>query len=269
MASGYVDFWRCNFQARCPFEGIRKEFCAMRRKPIMMALSLAAAATVAVAGTTAFLTSSDTVTNTFTVGKVSITLDETKVNPDGTPDPSAERVEENTYHLIPGNEYVKDPTVTVKANSEESYVRMIVTLNKYAALKEIFDDERLPDLPQDYVEGWDNNVWRSVGGIKVNADDTCTMEFRYSTLDANGTLVDKTVTGAADDYQLEPLFEKVVVNGKITGEQLAKLYDDNGTPDDPTDDVPFTISVTAHAIQKSTFETADEAWVAFGEQTGL
>ncbi len=54
-----------------------------RNKILLLALCMAALIAVSVIGTMAYLTSTKTVTNTFTVGKVEITLDETKVNPDG------------------------------------------------------------------------------------------------------------------------------------------------------------------------------------------
>ena len=57
------------------------------------------------------------VTNTFTVGKVAITLDETDVTNN-----TSSRVRENAYHLLPGNTYTKDPTVHVAANSEDSWI---------------------------------------------------------------------------------------------------------------------------------------------------
>ena len=72
-------------------------------------------------------------TNTFTVGKVEIKLDEAKVTADGIPVEGAARVTANSYKLMPGTTYTKDPTVTVlKAGSEESYVRMKVTFNNAA-----------------------------------------------------------------------------------------------------------------------------------------
>ena len=85
------------------------------KKTLTMILSLALVAALSIAGTLAYLTDKDNqVTNTFTVGAgVSINLDEAKVNPDGTPVDPAERVTENTYKLVPGATYTKDPTVTV------------------------------------------------------------------------------------------------------------------------------------------------------------
>lgn len=94
------------------------------KKKILVACLCVALAVLTVAGTTlAYLTSQDTVTNTFTVGKVKITLDEAKVNDMGVVDPAAtSRVKENTYKLMPGHTYAKDPTVHVEAGSEACYV---------------------------------------------------------------------------------------------------------------------------------------------------
>lgn len=96
----------------------------MKTKTKAIALTLCAVLLVvaSVMGTMAYLTSKDTVTNTFTVGNVSITLDEAKVTEYGVEVPDAGRVKANSYNLVPGHTYVKDPTVHVAANSEGSYV---------------------------------------------------------------------------------------------------------------------------------------------------
>ena len=73
-------------------------------------------------GTYAYLTSqTGEVTNTFTVGNVAITLDETDVDVYGVKD-TDDRVKENVYKLIPGHTYVKDPTVHVAAGSEAAWL---------------------------------------------------------------------------------------------------------------------------------------------------
>lgn len=75
-----------------------------------------------IAGTVAYLTDSKTVNNTFTVGNVTITLDETDVDLYGEPVTGAARVTENEYKLIPGHTYVKDPTIHVGAESENCFL---------------------------------------------------------------------------------------------------------------------------------------------------
>lgn len=93
-----------------------------RNKILLLALCMAALIAVSVLGTMAYLTSTDTVTNTFTVGKVAITLDEAKVNDAGVAVTPAERVDANSYKLMPGHSYTKDPTVHVTDGSENCYI---------------------------------------------------------------------------------------------------------------------------------------------------
>ena len=105
------------------------------KKKILMTCLCVALAVLTIAGTTlAYLTSTDTVTNTFTVGNVAITLDEAKVNTDGTVVEGADRVKTNSYKLMPGHTYTKDPTVHVAAGSEKCYVFVKVE-NGIAALE--------------------------------------------------------------------------------------------------------------------------------------
>lgn len=92
------------------------------KKRLMTVLAVILVIAMSVAGTYAFLTSRDSVTNTFTVGQISITLDEAKVDVYGDAVQGADRVDKNTYKLIPGHEYVKDPTIHFAAGSEAAYL---------------------------------------------------------------------------------------------------------------------------------------------------
>ena len=93
-----------------------------KTKALMLVLCAVLLVTASVLGTMAYLTSTEKVVNTFTVGKVAITLDEAKVKEDVTPAAGAALVKENAYHLLPGHTYTKDPTVHVQANSEDSFI---------------------------------------------------------------------------------------------------------------------------------------------------
>ena len=93
-----------------------------KKKVFVTVLCAAALVVASVLGTMAYLTSQDAVKNTFTVGKVAITLDEAKVTDAGDPVVGADRVKTNTYKLIPGHEYTKDPTVHITAGSEDSWL---------------------------------------------------------------------------------------------------------------------------------------------------
>ena len=103
-----------------------------RSKALLLSLCAVLLVAATIFGTMAYLTSSDKVENTFTVGNVKIKLDEAKVNTDGTPVEGVDRVHENSYKLLPGHTYTKDPTVTVEKGSESAYVRMKVTFNNAA-----------------------------------------------------------------------------------------------------------------------------------------
>lgn len=95
----------------------------MKTKMKVLSLMLAAVLLVSatVAGTMAYLTSTANVTNTFTVGKVAIALDETDVTLTGEKD-TDERVSKNDYKLIPGHTYIKDPIVHFDGESEAAYL---------------------------------------------------------------------------------------------------------------------------------------------------
>lgn len=105
-----------------------------KRKALLLSLCAVLLVVASVMGTMAYLTAqTGEVKNTFTVGKIEIDLDEAKVDlngklvyeADGTT--LAKRVQENEYKLIPGETYIKDPTVHVKAGSEYSYIFVEVT----------------------------------------------------------------------------------------------------------------------------------------------
>lgn len=85
------------------------------KKFLIGILSVCLIAVMAIGGTLAFLTDTDEVTNTFTVGDLKIDL--TEPNWDN---------ENDGKNLVPGDTEVKDPTVIEKKNN--SYMRMIMTI---------------------------------------------------------------------------------------------------------------------------------------------
>lgn len=91
------------------------------KKTLTVLLALVLVIAMSVTGTMAYLTSKDSVTNTFTVGNVKITLDEAPVDANGKKTDGA-RVQENKYKLIPGHVYDKDPTIHVDAKSEDCWL---------------------------------------------------------------------------------------------------------------------------------------------------
>jgi len=215
----------------------------MRMKTLILSLCLVLVVLTAAAGTIAYLTDTDEVVNSFTVGNIGMKVDETSVNPDGTPvEGATDRVKENSYHLIPGKIYTKDPTMTITAGSEACYVRMIVTITEAEAIK-----AAMPNfLPQDWVaDTWDATLWKCHEMKEENNAFIC--EFRYfEPVDASTEIEDKV---------LEPLFSKIKVPETLTNEDLKALQN-------------MQIKVVGHAIQAATFADEVEAWAAFTEQTG-
>ena len=245
----------------------------MKTKSKALLLTLCAVLLIAasVLGTMAYLTSTDTVTNTFTVGKVEIKLDEAKVTADGIPVEGAARVTANSYKLMPGTTYTKDPTVTVKAGSEESYVRMKVTFNNATAIIALCTD---PEFAGDGPTGVENafplirmvkfveaNAAKWDGIIPDNMVDTEDMlaDAKYFAYDETADTLTyifyyrETVTAPTADVVLPVLFNSITVPDWATGEQLAKLNN-------------FKITVVAEAIQAGSFADADKAWAAFAPQ---
>jgi predicted ribosomally synthesized peptide with SipW-like signal peptide len=93
-----------------------------RSKALLLTLCAVLLVAASMLGTMAYLTSTDEVKNTFTVGQVKITLDEAKVDENGKPVEGAARVKANSYKLLPGHTYTKDPTIHVDAVSEDSWI---------------------------------------------------------------------------------------------------------------------------------------------------
>ena len=209
------------------------------KKKILVACLCVALAVLTIAGTTlAYLTANDQVVNTFTVGNVQIKLDEAQANPDGSLVPNADRVKANSYKLIPGHTYNKDPMVTVLSGSESSYIKMTVTFSKANELDAIFAPDGA-DLTSIFT-GYNAANWIAKGNTEDTTANTRTYEFWYK----------EAVAAPTADVALDALFDSITVPGTITNTQLATIEG-------------MTITVNAYAIQADGFADADAAWAAF------
>ena len=215
----------------------------MKRSKVLLTLLCAAALVVtSVFGTMAYLTDDDAVTNTFTVGEVHINLDEEDI----TKDDESRTETGNTYdEILPGHTYVKDPTVTVLNDSEDSYVRMLVTVDYKAAADAVL-------AKHDYDSWFNFNTNWVVNGAPVTTKYTVgegteavdmikrTYEFRYKDI----------VNGDEGDNKLPALFTQISIPGALTNNELATMEG-------------LTINIVAHAIQAEGFTDADDAWGHF------
>ena len=200
----------------------------MKTKSKALLLTLCAVLLVAasVMGTMAYLTSTDEVQNTFTVGQVQITLDE-KDTDHSTPD--ADRDKANAYHLLPGNEYEKDPTVHVNAVSEDSWIFVKVE-NGIAAFEAATSTEE--------------NGYKSISD-QITANG-------WTALDGVANVYYKPYTKSATGSDLI-----VFSNFKIA---------DTANDVQGWATLNATVNITAYAVQKDGFDTASAAWTAtFGK----
>lgn len=223
-----------------------------KSKALLMALCAIMLVVTSVVGTMAYLTDEDEVTNIFTIGKVTLGdgeedgeagLDEAKVNEYGEPvdeqgnkvdDISdAPRVDGNSYKLVPGHDYAKDPTVHVRKDSENSFIFVKVE----NGIEDIeADDDTIAAQMTD-------NGWLPLNGV----DNVFYKEW---------TKMSETETTETDDLIV---FEHFQIDGAVTNDDLndaQKNYAD------------AEIVVTAYAVQKDGFDDAKAAWVAtFGAPT--
>lgn len=210
-------------------------------KGVVLTASVVLLAGVAIGGTISWLVAqTDPVVNTFTSGNIQISLDETKTDhlgnyvdqsgkllfdrvnnqtgdavPDGLPDKTKTG---NTYQMMPGRTFYKDPEVTVKAGSEKMWLFVKIEEKNNA---------------QEFLAYSTDNCWQPV---------------------VNGTAVVKNVyycivqPSAAD--VVVPVLEnnKVKVKEDVDQSKLAQVQNAAEKP---------TLNITAYAIQYEGFECED------------
>ena len=190
-----------------------KSFCKKFWKPVTIVVSVATIATVAITSTFAYLTSTpDSITNVFTVGKVAISIEETTGD---------------TYKMIPGNVYDKDPCITVEDGSEDCWLFVKVEENNNTAPNGSYINYEV-----------NSNDWTLVPGE--------TNVYYYAGNDA-------TATEGTKSYVLKDSKVKIDENN-VTSEYVATLDSEEKYP---------KLIFTAYAIQKANIDTVDKAWAQF------
>lgn len=205
------------------------------KKKLMTVLALVLVIAMSVAGTYAYLTSQAKVENTFTVGNVSITMDEAAVNEYGQKlnangnvaaegETLAPRRNVNEYKLMPGHTYVKDPTVVVTGGSENCWLFVKVE-NGVAAYEKAGDTTIAKQIEK---HGW-------------------------TALDNNPGVYYKSVT-KSNDAQTFVVFENFTIADNadaVNGWSAVTAANTN-------------ITVTAYAIQADGMTDAADAWTELG-----
>lgn len=147
------------------------------RKALLLGVCAVLLVTASVLGTIAYLTDkTETITNTFTVGKVDITLAETTGK---------------NYKMVPGSDIAKDPKVTVKANSEKCYLFV-----------EVIEDSKLKDYIDYTVDtGWTklNPAAGATGKVYYRVVEANAADQPFSVLTGDKVSVKNTVTNEMND----------------------------------------------------------------------
>lgn len=231
----------------------------MKKKSFLVALlSVIVVGAVAIGGIVAYFTAtSDTVQNTFTMGSVDILLREIKTAKftvenqnvwDNLTDEEGNFIytySGNTYdEIYPGAILPKWAEIVVDGSSEDCFLRMKITIDKWSSVNELVKFGENDDGKYLYSDciNIDNN-W-TFQKYEVNTEaDTCSVYMTYN----SPVLKDEE---ARTDKVIPAPFNDLYIPSGLTSEEAETL---DG----------FNISFEAHAIQAMTFKNAEEAWTAF------
>lgn len=198
------------------------------KRTLITVLAMLLVCVLSVSATLAYLfKQSETVTNTFSVGNVDISLDEADVD-DSTS--GKDRDTENKYKLTSGATLAKDPTVHVSRYSEEAYIFVKVVVTD-AVKNVLVDDSETGSIASQMAPNWtlldgEDNVYyykNTVSGLKSDG------------------------TAGANEVDLV-VFNTISVKKSATGAQLAQAAV-----------AGQSISVTAYAIQADTIKDASKS----------
>lgn len=236
---------------------MKKKILAFMLCVIMLVIAVAG-------GTMAYFTDEHTQTNTFTAGKVGISLDEVKPVKDEDPESRTygdliasdkRTADPQSYHLFPGMIVAKDPTIVVDQGSEDAYVAAIVTVTgDVRSLIPMDGSDTLININA-VAKGGEVEKASSLSSLgsltPVFETDTC---YIYQQAAGNNTwkiyVFVKAAQEAGDDIVL---FEKLEIDPDWNNNDMEKLNN-------------MQINVTAYAVQANGFATCYDAMVAaFGQ----
>ena len=215
-----------------------------KTKNVVMALTLAAL--LLVGGVFAYLTDTDTQTNTFTMGNVEIDL--TEPTWDEYPDEDNNGVPDPAEDIWAGKVIAKDPTIT-NTGDNDAYVYLMVSVPK-----------------QNIVTAQADGTPNEAAVIQL---------FNY-TVNAGWTLLKSNTSGADENVYLYA-YDTALVPGATTA---TALFDEiefvNVIEGYIGSDVTFNIPVVAYAIQSNfgageagDVMTTAEAWELYANQNSI
>lgn len=114
----------------------------MKKKVVILVLAAMLVLGCAMGATLAWLTSSATVTNTFTPSDINITLTETK--------PAVDKDGNHIAKMVPGSTIEKNPSVTVEQGSEKCFLFVQIQFDNMGYVGAQLD----PYISFDIADGW-------------------------------------------------------------------------------------------------------------------
>lgn len=221
----------------------------MNKKKVLTLALVAVVAVIAVTGASlAYFTDTKTAKNTFTMGNVKISLDESAVDDNGhavTEEPRVEGgIEYGPDAVFPGAVLDKDPTVNNDGHNG-AYIRATVNVSDWmnicAALYD-FDKTFGQDGYEDSLELLVGELGEGWSVVEVVAGDT----FTIGQFDAKFVLKYDSVLASGESTT--PIFEHVYVPTGITNASAKCLNE---------------IKIVAEAIQENSFTSWEQAFTAF------
>ena len=257
----------------------------MKKKSILMAaIAVMLVAVLVVGGTLAYFTDTKSATNTFTMGNVSIDLNEQQKGENGL-----ENFEQNKQ-LVPGksndgNAVSKIVTVTNTSKDNAAWVWVELKIPAYLVSNEYPTNESKNALHWNSygcfnVEHNAGNYWKlaTSDGI-VDADHNVTDPKMVAVGDGlwnDYKYVDRVTENGTEYVVIRTTMAKTLPAGKTSLPCLAQVYMDwrvttsaDGSeynlPDgrNISTQLPWNVIVTAYAIQADGFNTVDEAVAAY------
>lgn len=201
----------------------------MKKKLLALTLVVILALTAVIGGTLAYFTDNDQATNTFTVGKVDLTLTEDVGTNEDHPDwlPGTSKEGGADYQVLPGVTYAKNVDIKLESGSAESYVFVELNFKNISSLWNISetDDDR-----------------SMLGNLLVNPDTSI----------FNGKYFEANKVGAKYDETTDT-YSEVYYCGTKVAEETIHLFDAVKVPAELEDQtIPaFAFNIKAYAIQKA------------------
>lgn len=225
-----------------------------KKKILVLALTIAMAAILAVGGSLAYLTDKDAKTNVFTVGKVDIKLEE-NFAPNSKLLPATGSAQQGTLE----NGITKEIAVTAETGSEDVYVRVHIAIPNVLDNGDPSFDAGKNVLHFNYDENsigegkWD---WSKTAGAPYEGDwnyyETTIDDIKY-----NVYVVTYGTALEAGKTTLEYAMHQVYLDSKVTNDDLVKINE--------TLKNKIEIKVVAEGAQAAGFDNAYDALnTAFG-----